>query len=45
LDTDHDGVLGEVEAQEFPPLSDAFARVDADEDGLISEEEFAVAQR
>jgi Ca2+-binding EF-hand superfamily protein len=45
LDTDHDGVLGEVEAQEFPPLSDSFTRVDADEDGLISEEEFAVAQR
>jgi Ca2+-binding EF-hand superfamily protein len=45
LDTDNDGVLGEVEAQEFPPLSDAFTRVDADEDGLISEEEFAVARR
>lgn len=45
LDTDGDGVIGEDEAQKMPPLSESFARVDTDADQLISEKEFATAQR
>lgn len=45
LDKDHDGVLGTDEADGFPPLAEDFDRVDSDADGLISQEEFAAAQR
>lgn len=45
LDTDGDGVIGETEAEKMPPLAEAFARLDTDADQLISEEEFATAQR
>jgi Ca2+-binding EF-hand superfamily protein len=45
LDTDGDGVIGEEEAREMPPLSEAFDRVDTDADGLVSGQEFAAAQR
>lgn len=45
LDTDGDGVIGEEEAAEMPPLSEAFERVDTDADGLISGQELAAAQR
>jgi hypothetical protein len=45
LDSDGDGVIGEDEATEAPPLAEAFDRVDTDADGLISGQEFAAAQR
>lgn len=45
LDSDGDGVIGESEAKEMPPLAEAFARVDSDADRLISEKELAAAQR
>lgn len=45
LDTDGDGVIGETEAEKLPPLAEAFSRVDTDADQLISEKEFATAQR
>lgn len=45
LDTDGDGVIGEAEAKQMPPLAEAFHRVDTDADNLISETEFTVAQR
>lgn len=44
IDNDGDGVIGSVEAQEVPALAEAFDRIDADADGLISEEEFDRAQ-
>jgi len=45
LDTDGDGVISEDEAQDYPPLSEAYDRVDANEDGLIDKREYAAAQR
>lgn len=45
LDSDGDGVIGQQEAESMPPLSEAFHRVDTDADDLISEKEFAIAQR
>lgn len=45
LDTDGDGVIGAEEADEMPPLSEDYDRVDTDEDGLISQGEYAAAQR
>lgn len=45
LDRDGDGVIGENEASQLPPLSEAFGRVDTDGDQLISQQEFAAAQR
>lgn len=45
VDSDGDGVIGEDEAAEMPPLAEAFDRVDTDADGLISGEEFQAAQR
>lgn len=44
IDTDSDGVIDKIEAQETPALSDAYARLDADQDGLLSEGEFKRAQ-
>jgi Ca2+-binding EF-hand superfamily protein len=45
IDTDGDGVIDPQEAEEMPPLSEAFERVDSDADGLVSEEEFVAAQQ
>jgi Ca2+-binding EF-hand superfamily protein len=45
LDADDDGVISEEEAEAYPPLAEAFDRVDANEDGLIDKAEYAAAQR
>jgi Ca2+-binding EF-hand superfamily protein len=44
LDTDGDGVIGTEEANEAPPLAEAYELVDTDADGLISEDEYSAAQ-
>lgn len=45
LDADDDGVISEEEADAYPPLAEAFDRVDANQDSLIDKAEYAAAQR
>lgn len=45
LDRDGDGVIGTDEAGRVPELRSSFARIDTDDDNLISKKEFAAAQR
>lgn len=45
LDTDNDGVISATEAEEMPPLSEAYERLDTDADGLVSQDELAAAQQ
>jgi Ca2+-binding EF-hand superfamily protein len=44
VDTDNDGVIDDIEAQDAPALSEAYDRADANVDGLISQGEFKRAQ-
>lgn len=40
IDTNADGAVSLEEAATYTPLSDAFAKLDLDQDGLLSEAEF-----
>ena len=45
IDRDGDGVIGSKEANEISVLAEMYERVDTDEDGLISRQEYEAAQR
>jgi hypothetical protein len=40
LDADHDGKVGQQEAQAHPTVSEHFSKADANADGSLSKEEF-----
>jgi EF hand domain-containing protein len=40
LDADHDGKVGQQEAQAHPTVSEHFSKADANADGALSKEEF-----